>query len=94
MHAYIFPFIVCDPRELGNAGSIPNVTCGDSYITVGIENGLVCYTGTEVGSIAVYYCFDCGFNTVTKTGSSIRKCNASGEWNGSIPQCDCSMLCY
>ena len=82
--------IACNPGGLGD-GSVPNVTCGDSYMTVGIKNGLACYTGTEVGSTATYYCFNCGFNTLTKTGSLIRRCNASGEWNGNIPQCDCSM---
>ena len=85
-------YIACNPGGLGDGSVyIPNVTCGDSYMTVGIENGLACYTGTEVGSTAIYYCFDCGFNTLTKTGSLIRRCNASGEWNGNIPQCDCSM---
>ena len=47
----------------------------------------MCYTGVAVGSMAVYYCSGCNFNTLK--GSTVRICMENGSWSGITPQCDC-----
>ena len=84
--------VACNPDQLSTGVSVPDdVTCGASYSALGIENGFVCYSGTKVGSTAMYYCFDCGYNSMKKSMDSlIRICGQQGQWNGTIPQCDCN----
>lgn len=50
----------------------------------------MCYSGTRVGSTAVYFCYDCGYNPLPQTtGSLFRTCGKQGQWNGTIPVCEC-----
>ena len=50
---------------------------------VPIHGGVVCNTGTTLGSQAVYIC-DNGFH---QDGAATRVCQSGGVWNGSIPLC-------
>ena len=61
--------------------------CGESFAGLGIENGVICYSGTLVGSTAIYFCFDCGIVNVT---SVIRTCRENGKWDGATHHCECS----
>ena len=90
----LFIIIECNPDQLSNGTgvSIPNsdVCQGSFHLTLGIENGIVCFSGTKVGSTALYYCNDCGYKELVKSaGSLIRSCKHNGQWNGSIPNCKC-----
>ena len=50
--------------------SFSTMTCGvKSLSPLGMENGIVCYSGSNVGAIAVYSCLSCRF-----TGSSYETC--------------------
>ena len=87
----IFDNAACNPTELSDGTILPDVVkCDSPFFSLGIRNGIACYSGVDVGSIAVYFCLNCGFNTLK--GSSVRKCMDDGNWNGTIPLCDCSML--
>ena len=83
------PADLSDGTELGQTSS-NTLTCGmKSLLSLGIENGIVCYTGNNAGAIAVYSCLSCHF-----IGSSyetfIRMCTENGNWTGTKPQCvDC-----
>ena len=60
-------------------------------MALGIENGIVCFSGTKVGSTAIYYCNECGYKTLLNSAESlIRSCEHNGQWNGSIPNCNCT----
>ena len=85
--------VACNPYQLSTGVlSVPDdVTCGASYSVLGIENGFVCYSGTKVGSTAMYYCFDCGYNSMKKSMEPlIRMCGQHGQWNGTILLCECN----
>ena len=47
-------------------------------------NGLVCVTGSEIGSVAAYLCND-GY---TLEGDVERICQSDGKWNASMPACE------
>ena len=66
------------------------MTCDPPYKSIGIRNGLACYSDTLIGSIAVYYCFECGLATIK--GLSTTTCSPNGSWTGDIPQCSCKGL--
>ena len=51
-------------------------------------NGQVSTTGTTFGQTATYSC-DTGYNLV---GDSTRTCQATGEWSGIAPTCQCMLL--
>ena len=83
----------CNPAPLGNDRPSTHLAslCGASHTPLSIDNGFVCYSETTTGSNAFYYCFDCGYNTINKSGGSfIRTCKSNGEWDQTIPRCDCS----
>ena len=82
----------CNPNQLSDGVSIPNSNvCGNFHSALGIENGIVCFSGTKVGSTAIYYCNDCGYKKLIKSGQSlVRSCKHNGKWNGSIPNCKCA----
>ena len=90
--------IVLDPL------SSNTVTCGvKSFSPLGIDNGIVCYNGTNVGSIAVYSCLSTSCHlTESSYETFIRMCKEDRKWSGTIPHCDCSesyiilifSLCY
>ena len=88
--------VLCNPADLSDGTELDltssnTLICGmKSLLSLGIENGIVCYTGINAGAIAVYSCLSCHF-----TGSSyetfIRMCTENGNWTGRTPQCaDCS----
>ena len=81
-------FVACDPLLLGDNTLLPwNISCDPPYHSLGISNGIACYTETKSGSTAVYFCLQCGFTSIK--GSSTRTCLLNGSWTGSIPQCNC-----
>ena len=81
---------MCNPTVLGSVALLPtDVRCDPPFHSLGIENGIVCYSGTEVGSVAFYSCISCGFNAIMN-GTSIRICTKDGYWNGTTPQCSCN----
>ena len=101
---HLLKSLECNPAKLTVGTTLPStvsiandVTCGASYNALGIEGGVVCYSGTQVGSIAIYFCFECGYKTLLQSATPlIRTCGVNGQWNGSIPQCalDCSKSAY
>ena len=92
VNSYTTFYTVCNPAALGSIMLLPtDARCNPPLYTLGISNGIVCYSGTEIGSIAFYSCIDCGFNSLTK-GSSVRICTKDGNWDGTITQCNCSKL--
>ena len=54
-----------------------------SSLCLRYPNGLVCVTGSEVGSVATYLCND-GY---TLEGGVERMCESDGKWNASMPTC-------
>ena len=85
----------CNPADLTDGTTLTlseTVTCGVAFSSLRIKDGIVCYSGSDVGSIAAYFCLDCGFKSVVGSdyGSFIRMCTEEGKWNGTVPQCDCS----
>ena len=82
--------IACDPLLLGDNTSLPwNISCDPPYHSLGISNGIACYSETKSGSTAIYFCLECGFTTIK--GYSTRTCLLNGSWSGSIPQCNCNI---
>lgn len=82
---------MCDTRNLGDGTILPrDVLCDPPLNSLGIHDGIVCYNGAQVGSIAFHYCFNCGFSTIR--GSIVRQCRDNGSWNGSLPQCSCTSI--
>ena len=85
-----FWYTACDPLLLGDNTSLSgNMSCDSPYHSLGIDNGIACYSGISIGSSAFYYCLKCGFTTIK--GTSVRTCLPNGSWNGSIPQCNCDI---
>ena len=88
----------CNPAKLtGNiTESVPEHSgkeCGARHAMLAIRNGFVCYSGTEIGSSAVYYCSNCGYNSLTDSAQSfIQVCKENGEWDGEVPTCDCGEI--
>ena len=79
----------CNPTVLGSIALLPNdVRCDPPFHSLGIENGVVCYSGTEIGSVALYSCISCGFDAIMN-GTSGRICTKDGYWNGTTPRCGC-----
>ena len=86
-------FTGCDINQLVDGEIIKppsGIHCGSPLLTAGIKDGLVCYTGTHVGAVATYNCFDCGFNPrLNQPNSRVRTCMLDGAWNGTVPHCGC-----
>ena len=89
-------FLVCNPKQLTDKVITKEENqCSPHYSTLEIEGGFVCYSGTTTGSTALYYCSDCGYNSLKKThGSFLRVCGGDGQWNGTVPQCQCGKCNY
>lgn len=49
------------------------------------QDGRVDFSSMAIGSIASYTCSE-GYTLV---GTATRICQPSGEWSGSVPECDC-----
>ena len=58
--------------------------CGDPGL---IGNGQRELTGTAVGEIVTFSCFE-GFRM---EGSQLRECGQGGLWSGSVPVCTCEL---
>lgn len=68
------------------------LSCGPQFSSLKHRNVIVCYSGTNAGSLAVYSCLSCGFKAASEPSqwSFIRMCTEEGLWNRTIPDCDCS----
>ena len=76
----------CNGTDLSNeSGTTNTARCADRGFvnSLSISDGVVCYNGTTMGSMAVYICND-GFLLV---GNEARVCQSDGNWNGRAPQC-------
>ena len=51
-----------------------------------VPSGVVCYTGTNPGSIAIYHC-NTGFQFQQMQTVHVRLCRSNGLWSGVIPSC-------
>lgn len=81
-------FIGCDPQQLSDgtyALSSNNAGCGAPLHSIGIKNGIACYTGVDAGSTAFHSCSNCDSGAI----SSVRTCQLNGTWSGTMPQCEC-----
>ena len=67
----------CSLADLSSSLDEVNRLCGS------VSDGVVCYSGDSVGSVAVYFCDD-GYKL---QGDSIRECLSGGLWNGTTPLC-------
>lgn len=91
VESFTYVYTGCDSQELSDGVLLPsNVSCGAPLHSLGIKNGIVCYSSIDVGATAIYSCSSCYFGTVL--GPSVRICQPNGSWNGTIPQCDCGMF--
>lgn len=80
----------CDKDHLSDGTVLSDgVACGLPLLTAGINNGIVCYTGTGIGATATYHCSNCGSVTSSNI-PTVRTCLPTGTWNGTIPHCQCS----
>ncbi len=72
--------------NMANASTLVDYQCTpDSVGSLPIPNGIVCYTGTTLGSTAYYICDD-GFEA--PADNSQRVCLADGHWHGDdVPNC-------
>ena len=83
----------CDPEGLqdsSNATLAETSQCDMPYSSLAIKDGIVCYSETAVGSVALYYCLNCGFSSIQ--GSLYRTCQSDGTWSGSVPSCNCKRI--
>ena len=82
----------CDLAELSDDTQVPNgVSCATPLenMSLGIQDGVVCYTGSSVGSTAAYYCLSCDQKSIALKRETLRLCTANGSWDGDIPRCTC-----
>ena len=66
--------------------SLTVVNCGDPGILI---DGQRTFFGTTYRRVANFFCND-GFNMI---GDGLRRCEANGEWTGSVPDCK-GRLCF
>ena len=86
LYNYVFPS-GCDESQLTDGTVLSDgVHCGLPLLTASIRNGIVCYTGTSIGAIAIHHCFNLGF-AVSSSAHSVRTCLPNGTWNGTMPRC-------
>ena len=65
--------------------SFPAVDCGDPG---NLTNGQRSLSSTTYNSVVTYTC-DVGY---TLQGSNNKTCQSSGQWSGSVPQCNGMLL--
>ena len=80
----VFYLSGCDASQLSDGTELSGVNCDSPLFPAGIKDGLVCYTGTNIGATATYNCFNCGSRS-----HAVRTCLPNGTWNGTVPQCNC-----
>ena len=66
----------------------PAVDCGDPGAPP--TNGQRTFSSTTYNSVVTYTC-DTGY---TVQGANSRTCQATGQWSGSVPQCDRKLVMY
>ena len=88
--ALLYYFAACNPSELGDGTSLPDgLLCDAPLLTMGIKNGVICYSSSDIGATAIYSCLNCGVHNLNKV--PVRSCLPDGSWNGSFPECSCGM---
>ena len=70
---------VCDPTELGDHPS--SVSSSGTAVT---SNGMIVYTGVDVGSVASLTCNE---RHTPGVNSRVRTCMNDGKWNGITQTC-------
>ena len=79
----------CSLHRLSDDKPLPaGVTCDAPMHSLGVSNGIVCYSGIDTGAIALYSCFSCASEIVERS-PLVRTCLENGTWNGTIPHCEC-----
>ena len=76
----------CTVEDLGTVDTTPDERCTGLQYSAQFPGGVVCYSDTALGSVAVYICN----STHRLDGTKFRECQSSqnsGNWSGSIPQC-------
>ena len=77
-------FAGCALADLGVVSRFPDERCiGLLQNSAQFTGGVVCYSGIIPGSLAVYVCN----STHRLEGPSLRECQSSGNWSGTVPQC-------
>ena len=85
----------CSPHQLSDGTPLPSsATCDVPMHSLGIPNGIVCYSGIDTGAIAVYSCFSCASGIRERPSPTVRTCLQNGTWNGIIPQCECGKMIH
>ena len=76
----------CTAEDFGIDDKTPDERCTGLQYSAHFAGGVVCYSDTALGSVAVYMC---NF-TLHLEGTKFRECQSStnrGKWSGSVPQC-------
>ena len=76
----------CTVEDLGIVDTTPDEGCAALQNSAHFTGGVVCYSDTALGSIAVYMCN----STHRLEGTKFRVYQSSensGNWSGSVPQC-------
>ena len=76
----------CTVDDLGIVDTTPDERCTGLQNSANFAGGVVCYSDTALGSVAVYICN----STHHLEGTKFRECHSStnrGKWSGSVPQC-------
>ena len=82
----LLTFSGCTVEDLGVINMTPDERCVGLQNSAQFAGGVVCYSGVNLGSVAVYICH----STHHLEGSSFRECQSSqsnGNWSNSVPQC-------
>ena len=88
----LFPHIViqCDARELGEAVERNQTDCPVGHRAASTKNGVICYTGTVIGSLAYTIC-NKGYKDGTANFSTV-KCLEDGHWSLTQQHLECSPI--
>ena len=79
----------CNPSQLydGRTPSPSNdAVCDPPLMSIAVEDGFACYSGSFIGAAATYHCLQCD------QLRSVRICQEDGTWNGTALQCSCKCV--